>query len=101
MKQKCFGIGVVVTLTSFIYGFSTNEWETTVKIIAISAVVPLLITGLLTGAFVSGDRNRANNHTEVKEDRELKSKWIKGFLLISAPNAVSMIILMITAMINS
>ncbi|MGP4063232.1 DUF5316 family protein [Halobacillus sp. H74] len=101
MKLICFGIGLVVTLSSLIYGLYTNEWETSVKIIGISAVVPLLITGLLTGAFVSGDRNRANYNTEVKKDRDGKSKWITGLLLISAPNAVSMIIFIVIATISS
>ncbi|MFG6147625.1 DUF5316 family protein [Halobacillus sp. B23F22_1] len=101
MKLKCFGVGLAATLSALIYGLYTNEWETAVKIIGISAAVPLLITGTLTGAFVSGDRHRANYHTEVKGDRNSKSKRINGLLVMSAPNAVLIIILIVIATKNN
>ncbi|ARI77845.1 DUF5316 domain-containing protein [Halobacillus mangrovi] len=95
MKVKCLGIGLLGTLSSVAYGLYSNEWGLPLKIIGISAVVPLLLTGVLTGAFVDGDRNRANYHSEVKEDRDNKSRWLIGLLLVSGPNAIFMIVLII------
>ncbi|MBN9653384.1 DUF5316 domain-containing protein [Halobacillus sp. GSS1] len=98
MKRKSFGIGLVITLSTLIYGFSSNDWETSVKIIAFCALIPLLVTGVLSGAFVSGDRNRANYHTKVDRDEASKNKWSISLLMFSAPNAISLLVIVLIAM---
>jgi hypothetical protein len=81
-------------------GLFTQDWELFLKIIGIAAVVPLLMAGLLSGAFVSGDRNRANYHSESKEDRNQKVNWMKIFLLISSPNVTLLVILIIVTLLK-
>lgn len=57
-------------------GAFTGDWNLFFIIIAVAAIIPLVLSGLLTGAFVDGDRNRANYHTETKRNRQGKNKWV-------------------------
>lgn len=100
MKAKCFGIGLMITVLFVVYGFFTSDWELTVKVLAISAVIPLLLAGIMTGALVDGDRSRANAYTEVKEGKDRKSRWLVGLLFVSLPNACFMLGLFIITMIR-
>lgn len=79
--MKFFGWGLLITIIAFVIGFFTENWSVFLKIVGLAALIP----GLLSGAFVSGDRNRANQYTEAKVDRIRKHKWMIRSLLISAP----------------
>ncbi|SDT50063.1 hypothetical protein SAMN05444162_4613 [Paenibacillaceae bacterium GAS479] len=50
-------------------------------IITILGIVSLAISGILVGAFTSGDRQRANFHSEDADERISKRKWAWWFLL--------------------
>lgn len=100
VKIKCFGIGLLIMVSFVLYGLFTSDWELAVKVLTVSAVIPLLIAGMMTGALVDGDRNRANANTEVKEGKERKSRWLVGLLFLSLPNACFMLVLFIITMIR-
>ncbi|GEL76433.1 DUF5316 domain-containing protein [Tenuibacillus multivorans] len=95
---KYFGIGLVVTAVASLIGYLTNNWELSLIIIAIAGLGPLFMAGFMTGAFVSGDRNRANYHTESQKDRIAKNQSMKKLLLLGAPNLAFLIILVILAL---
>ncbi|WP_226036568.1 DUF5316 domain-containing protein [Aquibacillus saliphilus] len=97
---KYIGIGVFITLVALVIGSLTGDWNLFLKIVGVAALIPLLISGLLTGAFVDGDRNRANYHTENKEDRQQKNKWVIRFLLISTPNLAILITLVVIGLMQ-
>ncbi|MFB4166923.1 DUF5316 domain-containing protein [Virgibacillus sp. JSM 102003] len=92
---KYLGIGVIFTIIALVIGVFTGDWNLFFKLIAASAVIPLVLSGLLTGAFVDGDRNRANYHTGTKKDRQDKNKWVTKLLIIGVPNFSLLIILII------
>ncbi|MCT2535333.1 DUF5316 domain-containing protein [Aquibacillus koreensis] len=98
---RYLGIGLLITLVAVVIGFVTGEWNLVVKIIGGAALVPLLLSGLATGAFVNGDRARANYHTETKEDRQQRNKWVGRLLLISIPNVVIFIALIGSGLLAS
>ncbi|WP_102027737.1 DUF5316 family protein [Salirhabdus sp. Marseille-P4669] len=88
------GVGVIITLVALVIGTTTGDWVLFLKLIGIAALIPLLLSGLLSGAMVDGDRNRANYHTETKVDRQSKNKWVIRLLLISTPNLILLIVLL-------
>ncbi|WP_283108165.1 DUF5316 family protein [Bacillus methanolicus] len=49
------------------------------NITALAVLIPFMISGILIGAFVSGDRMRGNFYSETKEDRESNRKWASKF----------------------
>ncbi|PKR77496.1 hypothetical protein CEY16_12280 [Halalkalibacillus sediminis] len=100
MNLKLIIVGLLNTLCAVIYGFVTSDWDMVLKVIGVSALLPLLVAGLLSGAFVSGDRNRANYHSENKMDNDDKRKWIIGLVLLSAPNAAFLLVLIIIGLIT-
>lgn len=84
-----------MTTVAVIIGFITSDWNLFMKITGFAAIVPLLLSGLLSGALVDGDRLRANFKTETKEDRLRRNKWTFKFFLISLPNLSLLIIIVI------
>ncbi|MFC7062307.1 DUF5316 family protein [Halobacillus seohaensis] len=98
---KFVGVGALITGIALIVGIVTGDWNLFLKIIALAAGIPLLLSGLLTGAYVNGDRNRANFHTEAKRDREFKGRWVKRLVSLSAPNAVLLIVLIVEYLLTS
>lgn len=92
---KYMGVGLFIMVIAFGNRFYSGDWDLALKIIGISAVVPLLLAGLLTGALVGGDENRANYHAEVKQDKDIKDSWVKKLVFISVPNAIFMLALLI------
>ncbi|MGP4108932.1 DUF5316 domain-containing protein [Virgibacillus sp. L01] len=92
---KNLGIGLIFTIIALMIGVFTGDWNLFFKLIVAAAVIPLVLSGLLTGAFVDGDRNRANYHTETKKDRKDKNKWVTKLLIIGVPNFSLLIILII------
>jgi hypothetical protein len=97
---KYLGIGVFITIVALIIGAFTGDWNLFLIVTGVAAIVPLLLSGLLTGAFVDGDKNRANYHTETKEDRQGKNKWVIRFLLIGVPNFTLLIILVVIGLVT-
>jgi hypothetical protein len=94
---KYIAIGMVLSIISSIIGAFTG-WSLFYKIIGIAAIVPLILSGLLTGAFVGGDRNRANYHTTTKEDRHTNNEWAFRLFLIGLPNLIIVIIFVVLSL---
>ncbi|MCP8615389.1 DUF5316 domain-containing protein [Salirhabdus salicampi] len=92
---KYFVMGIIVMAIAIGIGFYTNDWNTSLNIVGVCALVPMLFAGLLTGAFISGDRNRANYYNEHRDDRSRKLNWVKKLLLFSAPNIAVLVIVII------
>lgn len=93
--KKSFIIGFSVALLLLLLGLFTKNTALYGSISLAIAIVFLVIGGLISGVFTSGDRMRANNHTESKEDRAKRSKisFISG--IIALPHFLSGIILFI------
>lgn len=91
--KKTFIIGFGVALLLLILGFFTKNTALYGTISIAIAIVFLLIGGLTSGVFNSGDRMRANYHTENKEDRAKRSKVSLISGIIALPHFLAGIVL--------
>lgn len=92
--KKIFFIGVLLAFVLFICGyFSSLELFTLVS--GGIGLVSLLISGLLSGVFISGDKIRANDTIEISEERKKRTRSMYGFGLFGAPNFIVAILLTI------
>ncbi|WP_181347982.1 DUF5316 family protein [Thalassobacillus sp. CUG 92003] len=92
-KYVCFG--GIFTLVALINGLYTSEWEFPFKLAGVAALIPILGVAVFTGAFSRGER--VNVDSDVKSDRIRKDNWTKKLLLMSAPNAVFIIVMLIVS----
>jgi len=53
-----------------------------------------LLSAILSGALLSGDRIRANYATEEEEDRHNRHLWMVRFFLAGVPCAITAVILL-------
>ncbi len=95
MKPLMFG-SVISTLMALILGFAMN-WETALKTTAGLGAISWILAGIFTGAFISGDRSRANFHTETKEDRKFKNKLTTVFFMFGIPFLVTALVIYMAA----
>ena len=78
MKPFLFGTGIL--LAGLIIGMFKGDLEFGVNFSGIIGIGLLIISGVLSGAFISGDRIRANISTSPQEDLNNTRKW--GFVLM-------------------
>jgi len=77
---KPFLVGTGILLAGLIIGMFKGDLEFGINFSAIIGIGLLIISGVLSGAFISGDRIRANISTSPQEDLNNTRKW--GFLLM-------------------
>ncbi len=58
----------------------------------------LIISGILSGAFVSGNQMRANYFMETREDRKRRINWSFYLLLAGLPNVIGAVVIYILFM---
>ena len=90
-----FLMGLVIAMASYLIGFLLNDYNLTLKITGFVVIVSFVISGILNGTFISGDRYRANFLSETKEDRDNKMKIMKFLLLLSIPNVIISVVIII------
>lgn len=74
-------MGIITALTSGLL----SHWETAIKITGGIGVISWLLAGILSGAFISGDRTRANESIETAEDKRFRSKFSSVLFLFGLP----------------
>lgn len=90
-----FIIGVFFAIIANLIGFFLNDYTITLKIAGVIVAGAFIVAGILNGTFVSGDMYRNNFLSETEDDRNNKMKIIKYMLVLSIPNLLSIIILLI------
>jgi len=80
-------LGVVIAL--FVGLFS--NWGLAIKVTGGIGVISLLLAGILSGLFISGDRTRAN--FETTEDRKFRNKYSSVLFLFGLPFLITAIII--------
>lgn len=90
-----FIIGLIITLVALVIGTLLKNYNITLQITGFVSVGCIIISGLLNGSFVSGDRYRANYLSETKNDRDKKSKIINHLLLVLIPNIIVAVMILI------
>ncbi|MEQ8155178.1 MAG: DUF5316 domain-containing protein [Clostridiaceae bacterium] len=79
---------------SVLIGIILNDWALTVKISGAIGLICIVVAGIASGSFVSGDRYRANDSLDTEEDRTRKNKISVLAILIALPNIIVTVILL-------
>ncbi|WP_191560900.1 DUF5316 family protein [Metabacillus idriensis] len=87
--MKAFGIGILTACIAGIISLVLKDLQ--LFFIMMSAIVLICfgISGLLTNAFVNGDRVRANFHAESKKQRDARRSWAIQVFLIGLPSCAA------------
>ena len=85
MKLKALLYGLIASVLTISIMIFTKDIETSLNVTFIAGVVIWIISGLLTGSFISGDRSRANYHQETEEDRTSRVKQSQFLFLFGLP----------------
>jgi hypothetical protein len=90
--KKIFIIGILSGCILFICGLLTGL-EAFTLISGGVGLISLLISGLFSGVFISGDKIRANTSIENSQERKKRTKKMYAFALFGTPNFIVAIIL--------
>jgi len=82
---KLFGVGSIVGVLLFLLGHFTQFHYFFIVVSGILGAGSLVISGMASGAFVSGDRNRANLAGEDREERRQRTSMMQKLFLFGAP----------------
>ena len=93
--KKLIGLGSALAIISIITGAVLNNWKLTEQICGSIGLICLCTGGILSGAFISGDRSRANYTSKKEAERLQKTKFMKYLFAIGLPNIVVAAILML------
>jgi hypothetical protein len=84
MKKLIIGLSIVVV--ALLISVFSNNFTLLYKITGAVAIISLVLSALLSGAFVDGDRLGRNLQSESKEDRKQRFSLTNSMLLIGLPN---------------
>ncbi len=76
------GIIVIAVVTAFLKGDPTLI----IDIVGITGLIFFVISGLFSGAFVSGERVRANYYPEEEEERRQKNRLTRDLFYVGVFN---------------
>jgi hypothetical protein len=88
MKKWSFIAGVIVSVVLLVASAVAENWRLSFNIAGVIGLCAWLISGIFTGAFVSGDRMRANHNAETAEERWNRIDMATVLFLFGLPNVV-------------
>lgn len=91
MWMKYLGIGLLLSLLGIVVALVVWDVHMVADVTGIIGLVFLVISMLLSGAFVNGDRVRLNVATETDKGREERNRLVTRSLLIALPNFLVML----------
>ncbi|MGF7535252.1 DUF5316 family protein [Bacillus mexicanus] len=92
MNLKCLVYGVILAILEGIAGYIFNIPYLT--IFGTLSIVFIVLAVLISGLAVSGDRQRANFHSETKQERRFKIQGTLNILIMALPTVIIFIILL-------
>jgi Family of unknown function (DUF5316) len=84
MKKLIIGLSIVVV--ALLISFISSDFTLLYKITGAIAFISLIVSALLSGAFLDGERLGRNLQSESKEDRNQRFTLTNSILLIGLPN---------------
>jgi hypothetical protein len=90
---KLFSVGFIVGALLFLLGYFTQFHYLFIVASGILGAGSLVISGMASVAFVSGDRNRANLAAEDREERRQRTSMVQKLFLFGAPIFAACILL--------
>ncbi|MDA7028003.1 DUF5316 domain-containing protein [Bacillus sp. CLL-7-23] len=94
-KWVWFLIGLVSLALTLIVSIFAQNYNLIIKISGTIGVISILISGIFLGAFVNGDKQRANYFSETKEHRKTRTIISINILLVGLPHIFASIIFLI------
>lgn len=92
--KKIFLLGILLAFFLFLFGFFSNL-DVFILISGGIGLGCLLVAGLFSGVFISGDKIRANFATETSSERQKRYNRMLAFVLFGAPNFLVAILLIL------
>lgn len=89
------GAGIMTLALVSLVSYILRDWSLVFKFSGIIGLISFLISGLLTGAFNSGDRIRANWTHEDSEDQDYRQKRASQLFLFGLPNLAGAILYLV------
>ncbi|MCA1035178.1 DUF5316 domain-containing protein [Bacillus infantis] len=90
--RKALLTGIVLAGLAAAGSFAADDWNLLVMLSGTVSLISISISGLLFGVFTSGEQNRANFHTESKNDRKKRQKIGGCVLLFGLPNMIAVLV---------
>jgi Family of unknown function (DUF5316) len=79
-------IGLSIVVVALIISFISSDFTLLYKITGAIAIISLIVSALLSGAFLDGDRLGRNLQSESIEDKNQRFSLTNSILLIGLPN---------------
>jgi hypothetical protein len=89
--KKALLSGIILACLAAAGSFAADDWNFLVMLCGAVAIASILISGLLFNVFISGEQNRANFHTESRNDRNRRQKIGWRILLFGLPNMIAVL----------
>ena len=89
--MKYIGIGTLLSVIGIGISFVFWDVHRVADVTGAIGLVFLIVAFLMSGAFVSGDRIRANTAMETDEGRKQRNRVVTCSLLIAIPNFLVML----------
>lgn len=89
--MKYLGIGMLLSLVGIVVAIVIWDIHMVADITGMIGLIFLVISMLMSGAFVNGDRVRLNAATETDEGRKQRNQVMTSSLLIALPNFLVML----------
>ncbi|QHZ46488.1 DUF5316 domain-containing protein [Bacillus sp. NSP9.1] len=86
-----FLIGLACLAVSLIVSVFTQDHSLIIKVSGTVGIISILVSGIFLGAFVNGDKQRANYFSETKEHRDTRTKMSINILLLGLPHIIASI----------
>ncbi|MGD6901039.1 DUF5316 domain-containing protein [Bacillus infantis] len=90
--RKALLSGIVLAGLAAAGSYAAENWNLSWMLSGTVSIASILISELLFGVFISGEQNRANLHTESKNDRKKRQKIGGGVLLFGLPNMIAVLV---------
>lgn len=90
--RKALLTGIVLAGLAAAGSFAADDWNLLVMLSGTVSLISISISGLLFGVFTNGEQNRANFHTESKNDRKKRQKIGGCVLLFGLPNMIAVLV---------
>lgn len=89
--MKYLGIGMLLSLAGIVVALVIWDVHRVADITGMIGLIFLVISMLMSGAFVNGDRVRLNATIETNDDRKQRNQVVTASLLIALPNFLVML----------
>lgn len=87
-----FLIGILLSVIVIIFSLAFNDLYLGVKISGIVSAICIILAGIMSGSFASGDRIRASYSNESNKDKTMRAKYSRILLVFAIPNIIVLIV---------